>query len=206
MNLLAAQNGAATAGSGGVAVPAVPLQTGSSATALNVGAQAASAFPVGSLVAVDQDYSTGVTGFVGGGVSGAYVKAALSDVDYVRRVTLNVGRIAAVSNGVLTLESSLIAGAPAAGMKVSAVMGFCDREGSSFFQEWSGLFVAEGQQGERVLWHYPRLQACAGIAEGISKSAGGYEAVELASSFRALPVTDPVDGERVVCFRSYVTT
>ena len=205
MNLLAVQSGTASAGSGGLAVPAVPVAAGSSASTLVVGASAASAFAVGSLVAVDADYNPGMTGFVGSGVSGAYVKAPLTDVDYVRRVTLNVGRIAAVSNGVLTLEHPLLAGVPAAGMKVSAALGFCDREGSSFFQEWSALFVAEGQQGERVIWHYPRLQACAGIAEAPAKSGGGYESIGLAGTFRALPVTDPVDGERVICFRSYVT-
>ncbi len=205
MNLLAVQSGAASAGSGGAAVPAIPLGTGSSASALVVGAAAVSGFPVGSLVAVDQDYSSGMTGFVGSGVSGGFVKIPLTDVDYVRRITLNVGRVAAVDNGVLTLESPLLAGVPAAGMKVSAAMGFCDREGSSFFQEWSALFVAEGQQGERVIWHYPRLQSSTGIAEEIAKSTGGYEAMGLAGSFRALPMADPVDGERVICFRSYVT-
>ncbi len=205
MNLLAVQSGAASAGSGGPAISAVPVAAGSSASALVVGASAASAFAVGSLVAVDADYNPGMTGFVGSGVSGAYVKAPLTDVDYVRRVTLNVGRVAGVSNGVLTLEHPLLAGVPAAGMKVSAALGFCDREGSTFFQEWSALFVAEGQQGERVIWHYPRLQACAGIAEAPAKSGGGYESIGLAGTFRALPVIDPVDGERVVCFRSYVT-
>ena len=159
---------------------------------------------MGGLVAVDVDYASGTTGFVGSGVSGAYLRAAVTDVDYVRRVTLNVGRVASVSGGVLTLEAPLIAGVPTAAMKVSGVEGFCDREGSSFFQEWSALFVGEGQQGERVIWHYPRLQALAGIAESANASAGGYEALRLAGAFRALPVSDPVDGETVVCFRSYV--
>ena len=120
-------------------------------------------------------------------------------------MTLNVGRVAAVSGGVLTLENPLIAGAPTAGMKVSGVVGFCDREGSSFFQEWSALFAGEGQQGERVIWHYPRLQAMSGIAESLEDSPGGYKALRLAGAFRALPVVDAVDGESVVCFRSYVT-
>jgi len=204
MNLLAAASGAAAAGSGGTAVPATALQAGSTATTLSVGATAAGAFAVGSLVAVDVDYATGQTGFVGSGVSGAYVRTALTDVNYVRRVTLNVGRVASVANGVLTLEAPLLAGVTTAAMKVSAVEGFCDREGSSFFQEWSALFVGEGQQGERVIWHYPRLQAMSGIAEQGCASAGGYEALRLAGAFRALPVTDPVDGETVVCFRSYV--
>ena len=104
----------------------------------------------------------------------------------------------------MTLEAPLLAGTPTAAMKVSPVVGFCDREGSSFFQEWSGLFVAEGQQGERVMWHYPRLQTMAGIAEERAKAPGGYEALRLTGSFRALPVTDALDGENVVCYRSYL--
>jgi len=187
----------------GIAVGAVALGSGSTATVLQVGATAAVSFAVGELVAVDVDYA-GATGFVGAGLSGAYVKTALTDVDYVRRVTLNVGRVASIATGALTLEGPLLAGVPASAMKVSGVVGFCDREGSSFFQEWSGLFVGEGQQGERVVWHYPRLQTAVGIREDVSASLGGYEKARLAGEFRALPVVDAVDGETVVCFRSYV--
>lgn len=203
MNLLAVQTGAAAAGSGGVAVSAAALQSGSTATVLQLGT-AATGFTVGQRVVVDVDY-TGQLGFVGSGVSGAYVKSALSDVDYVRRVSLNVGRIASIANGVLTLEQPLLAGVPTSAMKVSPVEGFCDREGSTFFQEWSALFVAEGQQGERVLWHYPRLQSMAAAAEVLSAGSGGLEALRQSASFRALPTQDAVDGETVVCFRSFVS-
>ncbi len=206
MNLLAVVSGVSVAGSGGTALAAVALAAGSTATALDVGPAASAGFAVGGLVAVDADYASGQTGFVGSGVSGAYVRTALTDVDYVRRVTLNVGRVSSVSNGVLTLEAPLVAGVPAAGMKVSAVTGFCDREGSSFFQEWSALFAGEGQQGERVIWHYPRLQAMSGIAESMAQSAGGYQAMRLAGAFRALPVADAVDGETVVCFRTFLSS
>jgi hypothetical protein len=202
MNVLKTASGVSAAGSGGVAMSAVTLQAGSTATVLQVGIDAAATFAVGELLAVDVDYS-GQTGFVGSGVSGAYVKSALSDVDYIRRVTLNVGRIASIADGALTLEVPLIAGAPADGMKVSTVVAFCDREGSSFFQEWSALFVGEGQRGERVVWHYPRLQSAAVAAESVTALAGGLEKLRLAGVFRALPVVDAVDGERVVCFRSY---
>jgi hypothetical protein len=202
MNLLKAQSGAPAAGSGGTAIPAVALQSGSTATVLQLGTSAAN-FTVGETVAVDVDY-TGQLGFVGSGVSGAYVKAALTDVDYVRRVSLNVARIASIANGALTLEQPLLAGVPASGMNVSGVTGLCDREGSTFFQEWSALFVAEGQQGERVLWHYPRLQAMASAAEASAAGIGGLETMRQSAAFRALPVTDPVDGENVVCFRSFV--
>ena len=203
MNLLKAAAGVVAEGSGGVAVTAVALGAGSTATVLQVGVAAAASFAVGELVAVDVDYA-GATGFVGAGLSGAYVKTALTDVDYVRRVTLNVGRVASIAAGALTLEEPLLAGVPTSAMKVSGVVGFCDREGSSFFQEWSGLFVGEGQQGERVVWHYPRLQTAVGIREDVSASLGGHEKARLAGEFRALPVVDAVDGETVVCFRSYV--
>jgi hypothetical protein len=207
MNLLKPASGATAEGSGGAAVAAVALAAGSTATVLQMAASDAASFSVGELIAVDIDY-TGQTGFVGSGVSGAYVKSALTDVDYIRRVTLNVARIAAIgtgsSAGAITLEWPLIAGVPTSSMKVSSLVGYCDREGSSFFQEWSALFVAEGRQGERVLWFYPRLQTMSGIAEAQSPAVGGYETVRLAASYRALPVKDPVDGETVVCFRSYV--
>ncbi|HSY36836.1 MAG TPA: hypothetical protein VK814_13860 [Acidobacteriaceae bacterium] len=205
MNLLKAASGSPGEGSGGAAVSAVALQSGSTANVIQVGAPAANGFTVGELIAVDVDYGT-QTGFVGSGVSGAYVQGALTDVDYIRRVTLNVGRITAVNlaTGALTLQWPLIAGVPTAAMKVSGVVGFCDREGSSFFQEWSAVFVGEGQQGERVIWHYPRLQAMSGAVEACTNVGGGYEKIQLSAAFRALPVKDPVDGETVVCFRSYV--
>ena len=209
MNVLRVQTGAAANGSGGPAVAAVGLTAGSaltSATALDVGATAAAGFVVGDIVAVDVDYA-GQTGFVGSGVSGGYVKSAAAigtDVDYVRRVTLNVGRVTGVAAGVLSLGAALIAGVPAAGMKVSRVVGFCDREGGSFFQEWSGLFVMDGVQGDRVAFHYPRLQTTAGAAEKMVEVAGPIEKTRLVGSFRGLPVKDANDGEMVVCFRSYL--
>ena len=210
MNVLAVQSGAAANGSGGAAVAAVPVATGSSATNLVVGT-AAAAFAVGQVVVVDVDYA-GQQGFVGSGVSGGYVKnpAAIgSDVDYVRRISLNVARVVSIANGVLTLASALLAGTPTAGMQVSPVAGFCDREGGSFFQEWSALFVLDGAQGDRIVFHYPRLQATSGATESFNEVVGlqaktTFERVKLAGSFRALAVKDANDGEMVVCFRSYL--
>lgn len=209
-NLLTTAAAAAPNGSGGPAAAPVPLLTGtgpvSTATNLNVGATAASGFRVGSLVAVDVDY-TGQLGYVGAGVSAAYVQSASAvggDVNYVRRVTLNVGVVTAIANGTLQLAAPLPAGAPAPNMQVSALVGFCDREGASFFQEWSALFVAPGAQGDRVLYHYPRLQAIQGSAEAVDALAAPLERIRLAAAFRALPVKDANDGETVVCFRSYL--
>ena len=206
MNLLRTTSGAAANGSGGVAAAAVPLIAGSTATSLNVGATAAAQFRVGDLVAVDVDYVAQI-GFVGSGVSAAYVGSpamVAGDINYVRRVSLNVGRVVAIAAGVLQLGGALVAGAPAAGMQVSPLVGFVDREGGGFFQEWSGLFVMDGEQGDRVIYHYPRLQAMQGAAEVAEVLAAPLERVKLAGGFRALPVKDANDGETVLCFRSYL--
>lgn len=212
MNLLAAAAGAAANGSGGMAVAAVPLATGSTASFLNIASAQLSNFTGGQMVSVDVDY-TGQTGYVGSGVSGAYVSSASqvqSDVNYVRRVSFNVGRVIAVTSAGLQLAQPLIAGIPAAGMSVQSVVGFVDREGSNFFHEWSGLFVLPGEQGDRVLLHYPRLQIASSGTEAITPLAAPLEKVaglgrvgQLAE-FRGLPVTDANDGAQVVCFRSYI--
>jgi hypothetical protein len=205
MNLLQTANGAMANGSGGLAAAAVPLVAGSTATSLSVGAAAAQ-FQVGELVAVDEDYVAQV-GFVGSGISAAYVSSPASvgdDINFIRRVTLNVGRVVGIAAGVLQLGGALLAGAPPSGMQVSSLVGFVDREGGGFFQEWSGLFVMDGEQGDRVIYHYPRLQAMQGSAETVEVLAGPLERVKLAGAFRALPVKDANDGETVLCFRSYL--
>jgi hypothetical protein len=83
-----------------------------------------------------------------------------------------------------------------------------DREGGSFYQEWSALFVMQGSQGERIFFHYPRLQTMVGAQEAAlpldGKNKSGLARVLLKGQFLALPVTDPLDGERVVCYRSFL--
>ncbi len=183
----------------------VPIASGSTATSLNVGA-ASSDFTVGDIVVADVDYA-GATGFVGSGVSGGYVRSATAianDPDYVRRVSLNVGRVTQSSAGALTLSSPLLAGEPVAGMQVAKVAAFCDREGGSFFQEWSALFLMEGQQGDRIAFHYPRLQAMAPATESEFALAPDLRKLWLPGTFRALPVQDPTDGETIVCYRAYL--
>jgi len=207
MNVLAAQGGAVPAATGARAIPAVTVQSGSTATFIALASGDSANFTAGSIVAVDADY-TGQAGFVGTGVAGAYVRKPLSDVDYIRRVTFNVSLLSGVSAAGLTLATDLPCGVPGVGAKVQAVTGFVDREGGSFYQEWSALFVMEGSQGERIFFHYPRLQTMAGAEEAMSvldaANAGGLTRVLLKGRFLALPVTDPLDGERVLCYRSFV--
>ncbi len=207
MNLLAPASGAAAAPDGAQAVAAVTVQSGSTATFVALAAADAATFPAGSIIALDADY-TGQTGYVGTPVAGAYVRQALADVDYIRRVTFNVARVSQVTSSGLTLAEPLPGGAPAAGSKLQAVTGFVDREGGCFYQEWSALFVMEGSQGERIFFHYPRLQTMAGAQESAvpldGKNKNGLVRMLLKGQFLALPVTDPLDGERVVCYRSFL--
>ena len=207
MNVLAAGSGAGASADGLQAAPAVTLQSGSNATQIMLAASDAQKFEAGSIVAIDVD-NTGQTGYVGSPIAGAYLRQAVTDVDYVRRVTFNIALVSGVSNSGLTLAEPLPGGAPAAGTKAQSVVGFVDREGGSFYQEWSALFVLEGSQGERILFHYPRLQPAAGAEETMtplsSKQQNGHSRVMLNGRFIALPVTDPLDNERVVCYRSFL--
>jgi hypothetical protein len=207
MNLLAPASGAVPSADGAQAAAAVVPQSGSTSTSILLASTDAAKFATGSIVALDVDY-TGQTGYVGTPITGAYVRQSLTDVDYIRRITFNVALVSQVSPTGLTLAEPLPGGAPAAGAKLQAVMGFVDREGGSFYQEWSALFVMQGSQGERIFFHYPRLQTISGAEEaGIpldSKNKAGQTRVLLKGQYLALPVTDPLDGERVVCYRSFL--
>lgn len=207
MNLLAPAAGAAPAANGAAAVPAVAPQSGSTATSIVLTAADAAKFTAGSMIAVDLDY-TGQTGYLGSPVAGAYLRQPLTDVDYLRRITFNVALVASIANNTLSLAAPLPAGAPATGMKIQPLTGFVDREGGSFYHEWSALFAMQGTQGERIYFHYPRLQPIAGTAEAAApldaKHTGGHQRIALKARFLALPVTDPLDGERVLCYRSFL--
>lgn len=207
MNALAPASGAAPAALGAQAASAVTVQSGSTASSILLATADAAKFTAGSIVALDVDYA-GQTGFVGSPVSGAYLKQPLTDIDYIRRVTFNVGLVSQVTSTGLTLAMPLIGGVPQTGAKLQAVTGFVDREGGCFCQEWSALFLMEGSQGERIFYYYPRLQSMASAEEAIlpldTKNKSGQSRVQLKGQFLALPVTDPLDGERVVCYRSFL--
>ncbi len=207
MNLLAPVSGAYGSADGALAVSAVTVQAGSTASVVQLTATDAAQFTPGCMVAIDADY-TGQTGFVGSPISGAYLRQAVTDVDYIRRITFNVALVSQVSLSAIALAEPLSAGAPAAGAKLQALSGFVDREGGSFYQEWSALFVLPGTQGERIFFHYPRLQSMAGAEESSlpleAKDKNSLTRTLLKGQFMALPVTDPLDGERVLCYRSFL--
>jgi len=209
MNVLATDPSASPAGSGGVPLAAIPLLSGSTATELVLGSGAAGAFQNGDLVACDVDYGQQV-GYVGTGIAAAYVGNATdvrNDANYVRRVTFNVGRVAQVTSTSLLLMQPLAGGAPASGAAVQRVVAFVDREGGTFLQQWSGLFVMEDESGGRVCFFYPLLSACTVRAEWARESVVQIQkplgTCALQASFLALPTVDINDGAEVLCYRSY---
>ena len=205
LNVLAPDPGGDPAPGGGDALPAIALQAGSTPSQLVVGSGNVAAFSVGDMVAVDLDYA-GQTGYIGSGIAAAYVRTATAiggDAHYIRRITFNVGRVESKNADALLLVQPLLGGVPGASAKVQKVVGFVDREGGSFFQEWSALFVFSEETGARVALHYPRLQACAPAAESWSELLPPFNSVGLHASFLALPVNDALDGEQALCYRSF---
>jgi hypothetical protein len=212
MNVLAPASGSAPAPSGATAAPGVAVLPGSTASELVLGPGAASTLPVGILIAVDVDYEQ-QTGYVGSGIAAAYVSSAASvkwDPNYVRRVTFNVGRVAEVTANSVLLAQPLPGGTPANGASAQKIVAFVDREGGSFFQEWSALFVAEEESGGRVCFYYPRLSPNPGaktntsfVREQLVDVVKPVSTVSLKASFIALPFTDTNDGQTVLCYRSY---
>jgi hypothetical protein len=209
MNVLATDPSASPVGSGGIPLTAVPLLAGSTALELVLGAGAIAGFEAGDLVACDVDYAQQV-GYVGTGIAAAYVKNpadVLRDANYVRRVTFNVGRVAQVMATSLLLTQALPGGVPAAGASVQRVIAFVDREGGSFLQQWSGLFVAEDESGGRVCFFYPILSPCTVKPEWVRESLVTIQKpigeLVLQASFVALPTLDGNDGAVVLCYRSY---
>ncbi len=206
MNVLAADTTSTPVASGGKATPALALGSTSTALVLYSATVSNPGLQAGCMLVVDQDY-VGQNGYVGTPYSSTYVSDPSiigESPDYIRRFSFNVARIASVGNdGGLNLDSPLPGGAPVSGMKMQQVVSFLDREGGSFFQEWSGLFVFEGVQGDRLTLYYPRLQACQSAAEIAVNLAPGLMTINPTAKFRALPITDGNDGQQVLCYRSY---
>jgi len=168
MNVLTTSPSAAPAPSGGTPIAGAAVLAGSTASEIVFGSGAVNAFVPGNLIAVDVDYQQQI-GYVGSGISAAYVSnpaAVNRDLNYVRRVTFNVGRVVEVTATSVILAQPLLAGVPAAGASAQVVAAFVDREGGSFFQEWSALFVAEPESGGRVCFYYPRLSPSPGAGRG----------------------------------------
>jgi hypothetical protein len=205
-NVLEPLTGAPSAAIGGEAISAQPLLPGSTATLLKLDPQGASRFAAGDIIAVDVDYMQ-QTGYVGLGIAGAYIAPSQQtrpSSEFTRRVTFNVARIASIEGGDLHLESALLAGDPPSSAAIQKIVGFADREGGAFRQEWSVLFFEETVSGGRVCYYYPRLQSVPPGSEHKSTILGEFQSLLLQAHMLALPATDPQDGVAALWYRVYV--
>ena len=183
--------------------PTAITATSSTATFLST-PNGAGTIQAGDMIAVDADYN-GATGYFGAGASAAYLTTAIgSDIHWIRRMTLNVGRVTSVTTAGLQLAEPLLAGVPTQGMQAQTIVALQDREGGTFFQEWSGLFCMPGEQGDALFFYYPRLQTMGGPAESMAPLNAPLTQVLLTGRFIALPVVDSVDGAQVCCYRTYL--
>jgi hypothetical protein len=224
MNVLASDLNATPQPSGGIPILATAVLSGSTASEIVLGVSAIDAFAVGDIVAVDVDYQQQI-GYVGTGIAAAYVSdpvAVKRDANYIRRVTFNLGRVVQKTVTSLVLAQPLLGGPPPASAGVQKVVAFVDREGGSFFQEWSALFIAEDESGGRACFHYPRLSPTTSIQASMplnpSSQLGTAKvfqreievpiakpvvALALHAAFQAMPHVDENDSQTVLCYRSY---
>jgi len=215
MNVLASDPSANPQPSGGTPVGAVAVLPGSTATEVVVGVSVVDTFSAGDILAVDADYQQ-QTGYVGTGIAAAYVNDPADvnrDANFVRRITFNLGRVAEKTVNSLLLAQPLLGGAPAVGAGVQKVVAFVDREGGAFFQEWSGLFIAEEESGGRVCFYYPRLSPTTTVTDASASQTFRREdevevakplaAIALRAAFVAMPHRDENDAQVVACYRSY---
>ena len=205
MNVLAEVASASGAPSGGVAVSPVALLNGSSATELVLGTGVVDAFSEGDRVVADLDYSQQI-GYVGAPIHASFVKDpadVMRDRDYLRRISFNIAKVKEKTSTSLILDQPLLGGPPAEGMSVQKVVAFVDREGGSFFQEWSALFVVDAESGGRLCFYYPRLQAAGAASESEGK-LNTFSVHRLHAEMIALPIRDELDAEQAVCWRSWM--
>lgn len=142
MNVLAEDVSAAAQPSGGTPIAATPVFAGSTSSEIVVGAGAVDGFSVGDSIAVDIDYQQQI-GYVGTGIASAYVEDpddVNRDVNYVRRVTFNVGRVAQKTVDTLILGQPLPGG-------VRRPVPQCSRS----WHLWIVRVVRSGRNGRRCL-------------------------------------------------------
>lgn len=190
-----------------VAGPTVVVATGSGTL-----------FTAGDYIVVDKDF-TGQSGVVGDAgiplftnqVSGA------PDVDFIRKTSDYVARIASINGDNLILSAKLVGGGsgnpvgftvPQAGSKVQKIKGYVTREGATFVSEWSAMLVMQHIDLSQSVAYYPHLSISQfrninawDLEEAGTTDEKGYE---LDCVMEALAFDDPLDGETVVRYLAHI--
>jgi hypothetical protein len=234
-NLLKSTAAASTTGplsSSGVAAVAlgasgyIPTGLGSGPTngkpTLFVPAGSGANFPAGSYIVCDQDYNGTSFGFVGDAGANVF-QGAVSDVDFIRKTSDYVQGVSQVVAGAVSGQDALILTGPfvgggqqsalgvtpnvvpTSGAKVQAIQGFASREGGTFIQEWSAVFILDTIDASQLMFYYPRIapDQFAGFDANNLQNATALQTYELNASYDALGFDDPLDGETVVRYTAY---
>lgn len=206
INVLESEATGVDAPCGGAPIGAANVLSGSTSGEIRLNAAGLARFAAGDMVAVDVDYQQQI-GYLGSGIAAGYSRDANElpqQPDYIRRITFNVARVKGKTDTSLMLDAPLLGGDPINGAGIQKVVGFVDREGGKFFQEWSALFVLPEVSGGRICFYYPRLQATGAPAEADLDLGGALKLNSLRARFIAMPHTDDLDNEPVLCYRTYI--
>lgn len=174
----------------------------------------AAGFSVGQYIVCDIDFPTGGQGILGENGAFAFPNA-VTDVDWIRKTSDFVARIAAISGTTLVLDQPFVGGGspigtlatPPAASFVLPVTGWTSRNGATFIQEWSGLFVADTIDGAQMAFYYPHLSInqFRGMANWAIENIGTTDltGMQMDVLFEALAFDDPEDGETVVSYQAF---
>jgi hypothetical protein len=187
---------------------------------LCVPAASGAAFPAGSMLVCDQDYTPGSFGFIGDS-GGNVFPGAVTNVDYIRMTSDYVQSVVAVLPGAVGAQDALILSgpfvgggnsltgipgrAPSAGSKIQAITGYGPREGGTYLKEWSAVFVLATVDGSQILKYYPRVapDTNAGMTGKNLQGATSLQMFGNSATFDAMAYDDPFDGETVVSYMGY---
>lgn len=208
-----------TAYSGGVAP--YGNNGGTAATVTLSAAPSGVGISVGSYIVCDQDYTVGTYGIVGDAGTPVY-QNAVTDINYIRKNSDYVARVTAIQNDnrTCTLDQPFIGGgsgnpAPVGigstsnpQYKVQAIVGWAAREGGTFIQDWTGLFLLNTVDNAQIAVYYPHISISANkdITTAFAIENVGttdLTAYQLEATFEALAYDDPLDGETVVGYKAY---
>lgn len=174
----------------------------------------ASGFAVNQYIVCDIDYVPNTGGLAGENGAFAFPNA-ITDVDFIRKTSDFVARITAIVGDVLTLDQPFIGGGspaanngiPPAASKVQQVTGWTAANGGTFIQEWSGLFIADSNDGAQIALYYPHLSInqYRGMANWAIENIGTTDltGMQLDAMFEALAYDDPMTGETVVSYTGF---
>ena len=172
-----------------------------------------SGFAVGDWIVCDIDYNTATYGIIGD-VGTPVFQNAVTDVDYIRKTSDYVAKVANKTATTLVLDQPFAGGGssgnvvPQAGSKIQKIKGWTAREGGTYFAEWTALFLLDTIDGAQIAVYYPHVSvgqpkdiAANWAIENIGTTdLGGYE---LDASYVALAFDDPLDGETVVGYKGF---